>query len=60
MFVDQILPKIEKFLVRSGMAPTTFGVQVVKDPGLVFSMRDGRELRHGLRDKVVAFMEAHK
>ena len=38
-----ILRKIEKFLHDTGMAPTRFGRDAVKDPRLVFDMRNGRE-----------------
>jgi len=38
-----ILRKIEKFLRDTDMAPTRFGRDAVRDPRLVFDMRNGRE-----------------
>lgn len=38
-----ILRKIEVFLRDTGMAPTRFGRDAVRDPRLVFDMRNGRE-----------------
>ncbi|MGE4410288.1 MAG: hypothetical protein EP321_05565 [Sphingomonadales bacterium] len=38
-----MLRKIEKFLRNTGMAPTRFGRDAVRDPRLVFDMRNGRE-----------------
>ena len=60
MFIDPILSEIENFLKTKPMSPTIFGLRTVKDGHLVFHLRAGRELRHGLRDKVVAFMETNK
>lgn len=37
------LRKIERFLRDTGMAPTRFGRDAVRDPRLVFDMRNGRE-----------------
>lgn len=37
------LHKIEVFLRDKGMAPTRFGLNVAKDPRLVFDMRNGRQ-----------------
>lgn len=38
-----ILRRIESFLRDTGMAPTRFGRDAVRDPRLVFDMRNGRE-----------------
>lgn len=38
-----ILRKIEIFLLETGMAPTRFGRDAVRDPRLIFDMRNGRE-----------------
>jgi len=40
-----ILRKIESFLRDTGMAPTRFGRDAVRDPRLVFDIRNGREPR---------------
>jgi hypothetical protein len=38
-----MLRKIEKFLRDTGMAPTRFGREAVRDPRIVLDMRNGRE-----------------
>lgn len=38
-----ILRRIEKFLRDTGMAPTKFGREAVRDPRFVFDIRNGRE-----------------
>lgn len=38
-----ILRKIEKFIRDTGMAPTRFGREAVRDPRFVFDVRNGRE-----------------
>jgi 2,4-dienoyl-CoA reductase-like NADH-dependent reductase (Old Yellow Enzyme family) len=37
------LRSIERFLRRTGMAPTAFGRAAARDPRLVFDLRKGRE-----------------
>lgn len=50
--------EIELFLKRTGMRPTRFGRLAVRDPRLVFDLRNGRELRarmvRRLRDFIAA------
>ncbi|MGC1469234.1 MAG: hypothetical protein WA793_07615 [Sphingorhabdus sp.] len=50
--------KIERFLRRHDMAPTTFGRRVARDPRLVLDMRNGRCLRPAMVLKAEAFMAA--
>lgn len=38
-----MLRAIERFLRETGMAPTRFGRDAVRDPRIVFDMRNGRE-----------------
>jgi hypothetical protein len=53
-----LLAEVERFLRKTGMAPSAFGDQALKDPSLVNNLRDGRELRHRTMLKVRAFMAA--
>ena len=53
-----ILPKIQKFLRRSGMPPTKFGRLAVNDPRLVGDLRNGREPRAEMVKRVEAFLAA--
>lgn len=38
-----MLRTVEKFLRETGMAPTRFGRNAVRDPRIVLDMRNGRE-----------------
>lgn len=38
-----MLRTVEKFLLETGMAPTRFGRESVRDPRIVLDMRNGRE-----------------
>ena len=53
-----LIRDIERFLRRTGLAPTTFGRLAAADPRLVFDLRKGREPRKGLRLRVEHFMNA--
>lgn len=50
------LRKIEKFLRDTGMAPTRFGRDAVRDPRLVFDMRNGREPTPRMINRIEHFM----
>lgn len=51
--------KIEQFLRRYAMPPTTFGRHVARDPRLVLDMRRGRCLRPKMIAQAEAFMAAY-
>jgi hypothetical protein len=53
-----LLAEIEKFLRKTGMAPSAFGEKALSDPSLINNLRDGRELRFRTMQKVRAFMDA--
>lgn len=48
--------KIERFLQRTGMPPANFGRLAVRDPRLVFDLRNGRELRPPTAARIEAFL----
>ena len=52
--------EIERFLRRTGMAPTTFGQGAVGDPNLVDDLRRGRELRFRTVLKIQAFLNQQR
>ena len=54
-----LLRKVERFLGRTGLAPTTFGRLAVSDPRLVFDLRNGREPREAMRSRVEHFMNTY-
>lgn len=51
-----LLRKIENFLRRTGMPATKFGRLAAHDPRLVGDLRNGREPRSGMVEKVEHFM----
>ena len=50
--------QIELFLRHSGMSATRFGRLVANDPRLVNDIREGREVRASMADKIRAFIES--
>jgi len=50
--------EVEKFLRRSGMAPTRFGRLAMSDPRFVGGLRSGREPRDATVKRVMAFIKA--
>lgn len=50
--------EVEKFLKRTGMAPTRFGRDAVNDPRLVGDMRNGREPGPRMTGRILAFINA--
>ena len=51
-----LLRKIENFLRRTGTPATKFGRLAAHDPRLVGDLRNGREPRSGMVEKVEHFM----
>jgi hypothetical protein len=54
------LRRIEQFLRRTGMAPTVFGRRAVRDPRLVFDLRQGREPGDRMRRRLEHFMNIYE
>lgn len=52
----EFLEKVESFMERNNVAPTTFGIKALSEPNFVFSLRKGREAREETRRKVLAFI----
>lgn len=53
-----VLREVEKFLVRSNIAATRFGREVMGDPRFVFDLRNGREPRPQTISRVRAYLES--
>ena len=56
---DDLLKRVEDFLVTSDMAPTRFGREAMGEASLVARMRDGRSLSLRNANKLIAFMDGH-
>jgi hypothetical protein len=53
-----VLPKILKYMRKSGMPATKFGRLAVNDPRLVGDLRNGREPRARTVARIEAFLAA--
>ena len=51
-----LLHDIEKYLRRTGMPPTRFGRETVRDPRLVHDLRLGRTVGERVRRRVAAYI----
>lgn len=52
-----VLAKIERYLRRTGMSPTTFGRRAANDPRFVFDLRKGRCCSDRVEYKAYKFMQ---
>lgn len=52
-----LLRRIEKYLRATGMAPTRFGREAVRDPRFVLDLRRGREPGGAVSRRVAAFLD---
>ena len=55
-----LLRKVEKFLRRHRMAPTTFGRLAARDPRSVLDLRLGREPRGRTEQRVTRWMNDYE
>lgn len=56
-FIDHdLLGTIQQFIGERGMSPSTFGRRVANDAMLVKQLRDGREIRHAIRSRIMSFI----
>ena len=55
-----LLRAVEKFLRENGIAPTRFGRESVRDPRLVFDLRQGREPGERIKRRIEHFMNTYR
>lgn len=55
-----LLRRVERYLRRSGVPPTRFGREAVRDPRFVFDLRRGREPREPTLRRVSAYLDQHE
>lgn len=53
---SEFLATVEDFLQRTNMSPTAFGIKAKAEPNFVFSLREGRECREEVQDRVLRYM----
>ena len=52
--------KIEKFLIRSGMSPTRFGIEALGDRTFMHRLNAGSDVRTDTVDKINRFIDGWK
>jgi predicted transcriptional regulator len=52
--------EVEQFLLEQDMPPTVFGIKALSDPGFVFELRKGRDVRFSTVGKVRAFIKKQR
>lgn len=56
-FVDhELISSIEDALTRRGMSATAFGRAISNDSMLLADLKDGREVRRSVRERIQAFI----
>ena len=49
--------RIENYLRRTKIAPSRFGLEAASDPGFVFGLRSGREVREKMVARIHAWLD---
>ena len=52
--------RLDAFLERTGVKPSTFGLQATGDPNLIRQLRLGCSPRLAMADRFLAFMDAYE
>jgi hypothetical protein len=55
-----LIPKIERFLRKTGMSATRFGRLATRDPRFVADLRNGRTPRGAMERRVEHFMNTYR
>ena len=55
-----LIRAVEKFLREYGVSPTAFGRESVRDPRLVFDLRNGGEPGERIRRRIEHFMNTYR
>ena len=56
----ELLQRVERYLRRSGMTPTRFGREALRDPRLVWDLRNGREPRPPTARRIRDFLDTRE
>ena len=60
MIDEEFQLKIEQFMKRHGLTPTTFGLWAMNDSRFVFDIRNGRDCLGATIRRVYRFMAEHE
>lgn len=56
---QKLLADVERFLEKTGMPATTFGLRVANDGHLVRDLRSGRDIRASQIDRIRDYMSGY-
>jgi len=56
----EFLTTIENFLIKYKMSASMFGMKAKGEPNLVFNLREGRQCREEIQQRVLAFMKEYE
>lgn len=56
---EELQKKIEDFLAKTGMSATSFGINAVNSPVLVFQIREGRGCGEEVQKRITDFIEGY-
>ncbi len=57
---EELLSAIEDFLKRTGMTPTRFGREALKEPGLMIRLREGSNVTLKTAERLRRFMREYR
>jgi len=55
--IEKFKLAVERHIVETGSSPTGFGRKFARDPNFVFRLREGREPRRSVRDRILKAMQ---
>ncbi|HEX7742588.1 MAG TPA: hypothetical protein VF442_09185 [Sphingobium sp.] len=55
-----LIRAVEQFMRENGIPPTRFGRESVRDPRLVFDLRNGREPGQRIKRRIEHFMNTYR
>lgn len=56
--IEKFKAAVERHLVETGTSPSGFGKKFARDPNFVFKLRQGREPRRAVRERILAAMQS--
>ncbi len=58
--IEKFKAAVERHLVETGTSPSGFGKKFAYDPNFVFRLRNGREPRRSVRERILAAMQSQQ
>lgn len=56
--IDRFKAAVERHIVETGTTASGFGKKFARDPNFVFNLRQGREPRRAVRERILTAMQA--